>query len=134
MEDSELPDQLSKPSILTCATTILVGLLSVLDHIYDCMRMWMCAPMSEVDTGRKATKKQMEWLKNGGRDRIERMAKKSMKDWEKAGHEGDFSLLITLASDILLIARRKGAVAYSVWKFNYDEIKRVQKMYKDIKE
>ncbi len=90
--------------------------------------------MVGVEDFEEVSKEQMEWLKNGGRNRIERMAKRFMKIWEKAGRSGDFYVSIDLPSDILVVARRKGAIAYCVWKFDYNKMELAQKTYEQIKE
>ena len=90
--------------------------------------------MVGVADSREVSKEQMEWLKNGGRNRIERMARRFMKVWWKAGRKGDFYVSIALPSDILVVAKRQGAVASAVWRFDHDKMELAQKLYENIKE
>jgi len=90
--------------------------------------------MVGVQDFKEVSEEQMEWLKNGGRNRIERMARKFMKVWEKAGRRGDFYVSIDLPSDILVVAKRKGAVASSIWRFGHNKMELAQKICANLKE
>ena len=89
--------------------------------------------MTSVEDEIEVTDAQMEWLKTGGRNRIERMAKRFMNVWKKAGNDGDFYVSIYLPSDILVVVKRRGSNVQIALKFHWDEIERAEATYEGLK-
>ena len=72
--------------------------------------------MVGVEVIRECSKEEMEWLKNNGRNRIERMVKRFNKKILR-GH-GDFWITIDLPTDILVIAYPLGGITSRVYRFD----------------
>lgn len=86
--------------------------------------------MVGVQSYREVTAEQIEWLKNGGRNRIERMAKRFMKIWSGAG---DFYVRITLPTDIATCAATKDSPLTKVWIFDHYRRKQAEGFFETLK-
>jgi len=86
-----------------------------------------------VESFKKVTDEELEWLKNGGRNKIEQMARKFMKIWQKAGKHGDFYLTIDLPTDILVCAKRKESKVTHIWRFDHYRRESAVELFKALK-
>jgi len=87
--------------------------------------------MVGVESFKEVTDEELEWLKSGGRNKIERMAKRFMKIWRKGG---DFYLSIDLPTDILVCVKPKDSKVTSVWRFDHYRREQAVRLFKAIKE
>jgi hypothetical protein len=88
--------------------------------------------MVGVEYDHEVSEAQMDWLKSGGRNKIERMADRFMKIWKKAGKTGDFFVTIFLPTDILVIARNANGIG-RISKFDYNKMKQAEELRENIK-
>jgi len=86
--------------------------------------------MVGVDSTRKCSKAEMDWLKNGGRDKIEKAAKQFN---QKGNVPGDFYVSIMLPSDIMVSIRSIGAVAYQVYCFGFCQKMAARKLWNKLR-
>jgi hypothetical protein len=82
-----------------------------------------------VDDIRKCSKREMTWLRNRGRNKIERLAKR----FNKFQIPGDFYVSIILPTDILVCIRGIGALATTVYRFDQYRREDALKLYRKLR-
>jgi len=85
--------------------------------------------MVGVQDLKKVSFETLKWLEEGGRNRIESAVKKAFKE-----DAAVFGISIILPSDIIVYARRKGAVATVFWTFGKKERKEAQGLLEKVRE
>jgi hypothetical protein len=88
--------------------------------------------MVSVDNITDCGKKEMAWLTNRGRTRVERMARRFNSEILKGG--GDFYVTIDLPTDVLVVITPIGSVCSSIYRFDKYRRKAAVKLYRLLKD